>query len=209
MNDTADQAETEAIIKAVKRSATAQDNTLNSAPTAVVYHALANIRVTQKPEIRDLFEERTPGSPFPDWPEPPPGLLLLLAHSSERIRTWAQKQAEACGPLSRLTSNSPHAIVLSALTRRLQSSDHQSISSGLSASSSAMPSPSIDLSLTLPPPHLWSAYPAILSLAAAKDGLPALKRVAGADIPQFIFSHLNDNGQRKVLPKIPELFDSD
>ncbi|KAG8934463.1 DEAD-box type RNA helicase [Tulasnella sp. 417] len=162
MNDTADQAETEAIIKMVKRSATAQDNTLNSAPTAVVYHVLANIRVTQKPEIRDLFEERTPSAAFLGWPEPPPGLLLLLAHSSERIRAWAQKQAE--------------------------SSDHQS-------GSSVMPGASIDLSLSLPASNLWNAFPAILSLAAAKDGLAALKRVAGADIPQFILSHLNDNGQ--------------
>ncbi|KAG9013563.1 DEAD-box type RNA helicase [Tulasnella sp. 427] len=191
MNDKADQAETEAIVKAVKRSATAVDTTLNSAPTAIIYHALANIRITQKREIRDLFEERTPVSPFPSWPDFPAGLFLLLADSSERIRAWARRQAEACGPLSRLTSNSPHAAAVSALTRRLQLSDTQlssSVSSSLNSGSS------IDLSSVLPPPRLWGAFPTILGVVlAVEDGLSLIARVSKVDLAQLVLNQLSAN----------------
>lgn len=196
--ESVDKWETTDVLSTLRRSNTAQENSLSFAPSAAVCHALTNLNLIQNTEIHALFLERPPTAVFEDWPEkPPPGLILVLASRNEALRQWAHAQASLCSPITSLPTSDPILRVVAVLVNRLQSVDPGSLTA--SHAQAGLIVPAIDTSHVLPPPLLWCSFPAIVRLVATKDRLSALKCLSGTDLIGFILGHLHDNDDREYL----------
>lgn len=195
-NSNVDKWEVETIVASLKGSRSALNDSIDQAPSAVVYHALANHRVTLNTDVQSLFAECTPKEVFTDWPKrAPPGLLLLLASQNSAVRSWAERQVEQhVEEFDILPRGGPHHIVLSALARRLQSLDK---TSAASRPSTASPE-ALDLSTCLSPPQLWRAFPNVIRLTAPKDIAPLKNLLGNLNLCQIVVRHVNDDAEREL-----------
>ncbi|KAI0785263.1 SEN1 N terminal-domain-containing protein [Abortiporus biennis] len=68
--------------------------TLAAVSPAIVYHALANLRILEDPRIIRIIESYSPPSTISGWPSdvPPAGLFVLMLASKQEVRHWALHQ---------------------------------------------------------------------------------------------------------------------
>ena len=72
-----------------------QDKSLSQLPPGFLYRLISTWRVFASPLIQDLFIKYPPEKVPDEWPANPvpPGALVLLLHSDERVRKWARSIA--------------------------------------------------------------------------------------------------------------------
>ncbi|KZS90457.1 hypothetical protein SISNIDRAFT_180023 [Sistotremastrum niveocremeum HHB9708] len=100
-----------------------------------LYSILANPHVLSSPRIMTSIESSPPSALMPSWPsQPPPGLLALLFHPTENIRSWAVMQIKACKRISWERWFSGYDSVLVSLVQHLSAMDHSFATGGVNSS---------------------------------------------------------------------------
>ncbi|KAG9005433.1 DEAD-box type RNA helicase [Tulasnella sp. JGI-2019a] len=192
LRESVDKWELAHVLSCLTKAGNLEDDSLGAAPSAVVFHALDNPHLIENVQINSLFLERTPNKVFTDWPEKPPaGLLYLAASGNTGVQKWASEQIGLCPPIASLPTGDPVLRIFTSLVKRLQASDQGSL-----AVETAGSEPGVTGSThLLPPPLLWTAFPALLKVIVTRHRLEILKNLNGTDFIGMVLGHLHDNNE--------------
>jgi senataxin len=162
------------------------NGTLEGLPTPIIHHVLSNLELFRREKFFALFGALGESVRLDGWPpEPPPGVILLLADERPQARSWVKRQiTPGTSIIVELLPMSALGNVFTAILGRLASGDREAMQTDIIFKS------------ILPPSLLWPEVPFILRLLSHNAIRKGLIKLPGLDFAHLVIGHLHDVEKR-------------